>query len=138
MGQVHPAPEGDPDRTKITERNLRAVWANFAALGHRRLIYTNTASVLPASTGMFERALGPGARVVRVMLTASDATVAGRLAQRELGSQLDQELAASARGARRLAEHALAGTVRVVTDGRSVVDIAAEVVAATGWLREPE
>jgi hypothetical protein len=136
MGQVHPAPEGDPDRSKITELNLRAVWANFAGLGYRRLIYTNTASVLPAATGMFEGAMGAGVRVVRVLLTASDATVADRLAGQELGSQLDRELAASARGARRLDEQASADSVRVATDGRSVGDIAAEVVAATGWVGE--
>jgi hypothetical protein len=133
MGQVHPAPEGDPDRSKITEVNLRAVWGNFAALGHRRLIYTNTASVLPETAEMFERAMGAGVRVVRVLLTASDATVAGRLAGRELGSQLERELTASARGARRLDEGAPADAVRVATDGRAVTDIAADVLTATGW-----
>jgi hypothetical protein len=30
MGQVHPAPEGNPHRSKITERDLTTVWANFA------------------------------------------------------------------------------------------------------------
>jgi Na+-driven multidrug efflux pump len=45
MGQVHPAPEGDPHRAEITESNLTAVWANYARRGYRRLIYTNTVSV---------------------------------------------------------------------------------------------
>lgn len=36
----------DPHRTAITERNLAAIWANYAALGETRLIYTNTVSVL--------------------------------------------------------------------------------------------
>jgi hypothetical protein len=40
MGQVHPPPPDDPDRTELVERNLTAVSANFAALGYRRLIYT--------------------------------------------------------------------------------------------------
>lgn len=62
MGQVHPEPEGDPDRSEITESNLTAVWANFTRRGYRRLIYTNTASVLPEATGMFERAMGQGCR----------------------------------------------------------------------------
>jgi len=84
VGQVHPAPAGDPDRAAITERNLAAVWANFAAVGCRRLVYTNTAS--------------------------------------------------STRMSRRLAELAVAGTVRVVTDGRSVPGIAREVTALTGWV----
>jgi hypothetical protein len=138
MGQVHPAPDGDPHRSRITERNLAAVWANFAELGYRRLIYTNTASVLPAATGMVQRALGADVRVVRVLLTASDVTAGERLAGRERGSELDQELTKSADRARILDERSPTDTVRVVTDGRSVMDIASEVVAATGWLIEPD
>jgi hypothetical protein len=133
MGQVHPAPEGDPDRSAITESNLTAVWANFALRGYRRLIYTNTASVLPEATGMFERAMGPGVRIVRVLLTASDATTRARLRGRELGSELARELENSLRKARLLDQRVPAQTVRVATDGRPVVDIARDVVTATGW-----
>jgi hypothetical protein len=133
MGQVHPAPEGDPDRSEITESNLTAVWANFARRGYRRLIYTNTVSVLPEATGMFERAMGPGVRIVRVLLTASDATARERLVGRELGSELERELEGSVRKARILDQGVSAQAVRVVTDGRPVVDIARQVVTATGW-----
>ncbi|WP_433153760.1 AAA family ATPase [Actinomadura nitritigenes] len=133
MGQVHPAPEGDPHREEITETNLTAVWANFARRGYRRLVYTNTASVLPEATGMFERAMGAGVRIVRVLLTASDETARERLVGRELGSELERELEGSVRKARVLDRRAPAGTVRVATDGRLVADIAREVVAATGW-----
>ncbi|MFH9575808.1 AAA family ATPase [Streptomyces sp. NPDC017454] len=133
MGQVHPAPEGDPHRTEITESYLTAVWANFAQRGYRRLIYTNTMSVLPEAAGMFERAMGAGVGITRVLLTASDATARERLVGRELGSELEQELAGSVRKARLLDQRSLADTVRVATDGRLVVDIAREVVAATGW-----
>ncbi|WP_405523550.1 AAA family ATPase [Streptomyces canus] len=134
MGQVHPAPEGDPHRATIAERNLTAVWGNYAELGYRRLVYTNTASVLEESTGVFRRAMGASVRIVRVLLTASDETTERRLAGRELGSELEQELRGSARKARMLDERAPAGTLRVGTDGRTVVDIAAEVTAATGWV----
>ncbi|GAA2251280.1 hypothetical protein GCM10010415_08610 [Streptomyces atrovirens] len=137
MGQVHPAPEGDPHRSEITESNLTAVWANFAQRGYRRLVYTNTVSVLPEATGMFERAMGAGVRIVRVLLTASDATARERLTGRELGSELERELEGSLRKARLLDRRAPAGTVRVATDGRSVVDIARDVVAATGWTVMP-
>lgn len=74
MGYVHPAPEGDPHRAAVTERNLRAVWGNFAELGYRRLIYTNTVSVLDTSASLFEQAMGADVRLVRVLLTASDET----------------------------------------------------------------
>ncbi|WP_232382775.1 AAA family ATPase [Actinomadura violacea] len=133
LGQVHPAPEGDPHRAEITEINLTAVWENFAQRGYRRLIYTNTASVLPEAAGMFERAMGAGVGIVRVLLTASDETARERLVGRELGSELEQELEGSVRKARILDERAPAETVRVATDGRLVIDIAQEVVAATGW-----
>ncbi|MGW4287948.1 AAA family ATPase [Streptomyces sp. NPDC004673] len=133
MGQVHPAPAGDPRRSEITESNLTAVWGNFAQRGYRRLIYTNTVSVLPETTGMFERAMGAGVRIVRVLLTASDITAAERLAGRELGSELEQELKSSARKARLLDERVAGDTVRVATDGRAVVEIAREVVTVTSW-----
>ncbi|UGT43588.1 AAA family ATPase [Nocardia yamanashiensis] len=134
LGQVHPAPAGDPLRAEITACNLTAVWANFAQRGYRRLIYMNTVSVLPEATAMFERAMGADVRIVRVLLTANDTTAGERLRRRELGSGLAQELDGSARKARLLEQQAPAGTVRVATDERGVVDIAREVVRATGWM----
>ncbi|TRV81373.1 hypothetical protein FKN01_02600 [Streptomyces sp. 130] len=133
MGAVHPAPEGDPHRSLITERNLTAVWANYAALGVRRLVYTNTVCVLADTAPMFERAMGPGVRCVRVLLTATDATAAQRLAGREIGSELEHELRSSHRKARLLDARAPADTVRVATDGRAVPDIARQLVELTGW-----
>ncbi|MEJ8647957.1 hypothetical protein WKI65_07650 [Streptomyces sp. MS1.AVA.3] len=134
MGQVHPAPDGDPHRSQITERNLAAIWANYHQLGYRRLIYTNTVSVLPESAGLFERALGADTWTVRVLLTASDTTTHERLVAREIGSELERELKNSAYKARLLDERASDDTFRVATDGRSVREIAAEVLRATGWL----
>ncbi|MFI9152338.1 AAA family ATPase [Streptomyces sp. NPDC053367] len=134
MGQVHPAPDGDPSRSRITERNLTALWSNYAELGYRRLIYTNTLSVLAENGGMFQRAMGANVRIVRVVLTASDATARERLTGRELGSELEQELENSARKARLLDERMPPDTVRVATDGRSVVDIARDVAGVTNWL----
>ncbi|MFE6786711.1 AAA family ATPase [Streptomyces sp. NPDC057680] len=85
MGQVHPAPEGDPRRKKIAERNLTALWSNYAELGYHRLIYTHTVSVLAENEGMFRRAMGADVRIIRVALTASDATARERLTGRERG-----------------------------------------------------
>lgn len=133
MGQVHPAPEGDPDRSQIVERNLTAVWANYAELGHHRLIYTNTLSVMPGMTGMCQRAMGADVRIIRVLLSASDRTAEERLTERERGSELEHALRSSARKALLLDERAPADTLRVASDGRSVVDIAREVLAVTGW-----
>lgn len=134
MGQVHPAPPDDPRRSMIVERNLTAVWANFATLGYRRLIYTNTLSVLPQMTGMFTRAMGEDVRIVRVLLTVSDTTAEERLTGRELGSELEDGIAGSLEKSRLLAEEATTDTVSVPTDGRYVREIARDVVSATGWL----
>lgn len=131
LGQVFPPPAGDPDRSRIVLDNLAAVWRNFAALGYRRLVYTNTVSVLYADE--LAQALHAPVRIVRVLLTASDEVANGRLAARELGSGLDVHLVRSARAAARLDRDAPADVVRIATDGRSVVDIAADVVTATGW-----
>ncbi|WP_405777064.1 adenylyl-sulfate kinase [Streptomyces sp. NBC_00859] len=132
LGGAHPAPPGDPHRSAITERNLAAVWANFAALGHSRLICTNTVSVLESA--MFRRAMGgESLRVVRVLLTAGDATARARLERRESGSLLGVHIERSAAGARLLAARTPPGTVRVATDGRTVADVARTVRDATGW-----
>jgi hypothetical protein len=132
MDQIHPAPADDPSRSAITERNTAAIWANYAALGQQRLIYTNTVSILEEP--MIRRAMGGGEiRATRALLTAEEATVRERLAQREIGSQLDAHIERSLRMARHLSEEAPAGTVRIPTDGRSVQDIALHVLQAAAW-----
>ena len=90
--------------------------------------------MLDAAAERFRRAMGADVRIVRVLLTAADATAAERLNGREIGGELEHDLANSARKARLLDERAPGDTVRVVTDGRSVVDIASEVPATSGWL----
>ncbi|CAL9278787.1 MULTISPECIES: hypothetical protein [Streptomyces] len=132
MDQIHPAPEDDPHRTAITERNIAAVWSNYAALGQHRLIYTNTVSVLEGP--MVSRAMGGGEiKVTRILLTGEETTVRQRLAQREIGSQLHAHIERSLRMARHLDEEAPVGTVRIPTDSRSVQDIAMRVLQAADW-----
>ncbi|GAB2903262.1 nucleoside/nucleotide kinase family protein [Streptomyces mayteni] len=132
MDQIHPAPADDPHRAAITERNTAAIWANYAALGQRRLVYTNTVSVLEEP--MLRRAMGGGdIRATRVLLTAEEATVRARLARREIGSQLHAHIERSLLMARELSETVPEGTVRIPTDGRSVRDIARQVIEAAVW-----
>lgn len=131
LGQVHPVPT---DQSALVERNLAAVWANFTRLGCRRLIYTNTLSVHPSTVPMFERALGSGVRIVRVLLTADDRTATARLTARELGSELEEGLRKSRARARRLDEETGPEVVRIPTDDRSLTAVADDVLAASGWL----
>ncbi|WP_327588028.1 hypothetical protein OHA25_14245 [Nonomuraea sp. NBC_00507] len=134
LDQAFPAPPGDPHRTHMTEANLAALWRNYAALGYRRLIYTNTVSVLESD--LIARAMGGTTRITSILLTADDATARHRLGAREIGSQLDAHLTRSARMARHLESNAPSWVVRIPTDGRSVADIARDVIAATNWSTE--
>jgi hypothetical protein len=83
---------------------------------------------------MLRRAMGGGEiRATLVLLTAEEATVRERLAQREIGSQLAAHIERSLWMARHLDEEAPEGTVRIATDGRSVQDIAMQVLKAAAW-----
>lgn len=83
---------------------------------------------------MISRAMGGGGtRATCVLLTAEEATVRERLAQREIGSQLTAHIERSLRAAQQLDERAPAGTVRIPTDGLSVQDIAVRVIQAAAW-----
>ncbi|NUT91328.1 MAG: adenylyl-sulfate kinase [Saccharothrix sp.] len=135
LDHVYPAPPDDPSLTRVTETNLAALWRTYAALGQRRLIYTNTVSILEGD--LVARAVGGTPRIIPVLLTADDTTASARLAGRELGSLLDAHVVRSARMALRLERSAPPSTIRVATGGRGVVEIAHEIVLATGWLAAP-
>lgn len=132
LDAVHPAPAGDPHRSRLTCRNLAALWANYADLGCRRLVYTNTASVLPSEEWLFTEAIDRP-RIVRILLTATDTTAEERLTKRETGSELERHLRRSAFMSRHLDELVPPDTHRVPTDGRTVGDIAAEVIRRAAW-----
>lgn len=135
LDQAFPAPPDDPSRTKLTEANLAALWRNYASRGYRRLIYTNTVSVLEPD--LIARAMGGAPRIVSVLLTAQDATARHRLGAREIGSQLDAHVRRGADMAVRLETAASPDVVRMPTDGRSVEEIAREIITATHWLIHP-
>ena len=131
LDQIFPAPESDPTRAKITEANLAALWRNYAAAGCRRLIYTNTVSVLEPD--LIARAMGGSPRVTMVLLTAEDATARQRLSGREIGSQFEPHVERSAKMSEHLENTVPDSVRRVRTDGRTVVEIAREIVGLTGW-----
>lgn len=116
----------------LAELNLAAMWKNYRAAGYRRLVFTNTVSVLQLD--VLSAALGGKVRGVGVLLTASDETARARLAMREIGSALDSHVRRSAWGSRELEAKAPGSVHRVPTDGRPVTEIAHELVALTGWL----
>jgi glutamate/tyrosine decarboxylase-like PLP-dependent enzyme len=131
LDMAWPAPH--ENGLRLAEQNLAAMWANYRALGYRRMIYTNTASALEKVISELTAAMGDSPQVTAVLLTCSDATARQRLAQRETGSGLGWHIERSDLMARRLDRHAPAWVHRVTTDSRALTDIAAEIIALTGW-----
>lgn len=116
---------------ELAEPNLAAMWKNYRNAGYRRLIYTNTVSILQVES--LTAALGGSVRSVGVLLMASDESARSRLARREIGSALDEHVQRSATAARKLAAEAGSAIHRLDTDDRSVKQIALDLVALTGW-----
>ena len=127
LDQAHPEPWRNG--IDLAEQNLAAMWTNYQAIGYSRLIFTNTVSVLQIPS--LVAALGTAIRPFGVLLTATDATAAQRLAQREIGTALAEHIERSNLAAARL--DAARTVYRVATDHRSVADIASEILAAAGW-----
>lgn len=128
LDAVYPKPES----LDVTWINLAAIWRNYRALGHDRMIYVNTMSVLDEQP--IGRALGEAMETTGVLLTATDATVCERLGQREIGSALDRHLERSAAASAHLDATAPEWVHRVSTDGHSVQDIARSIVRLANWI----
>jgi MinD superfamily P-loop ATPase len=131
LDMVYPSVDGP----ELAEANLAAIWRNYQKLGHCRLIYVNTVSVL--ENAMIRRALGDEIEITGVLLTACDATIHDRLGRREIGSTLEWHLERSALNAAHLEASVDEAVHRVSTDGRSVSGIAAEIMGIAGWALEP-
>jgi cytidylate kinase len=130
LDQAHP----EPWRLGIdlAERNLAAMWRNYQEVGYSRLIFTNTVSVLQLP--VLAAAIGGTVNSFAVLLTATDETAAERLGLRETGSGREEHLERSKAAAAHLDHHSNAH--RIVTDERSVTEIAHELLIAAGWLTE--
>ena len=128
---AHPAPwqQGQP----LAELNLAAMWQNYKVYGHHRLIYTNTAAVLEPVIASLVRSMGDHPETAAVLLTATDETTLARFERREVGSGLGVHVERSKAAAAELDEGAPRWVQRISTDGRLVADVAAEVIAASGW-----
>ena len=110
------------------------MWANYRALGYHRMIYTNTASVLPDVIEHLTTAMGDNPRVVAVLLTCTDATARDRLSQREIGSTLAQHVASSSKSASVLETGTPEGTGEFQPTVAPVPEVANDIIDATGWL----
>jgi len=124
---AHPPPRGH----RLADKNLATIWANYRDLGHRRLIYTNTASVLHADR--IAAVMSGPVHITSVLLACSDRTARERLALREVGSTLCDHIDRSQQASVQLEQSAPASVVRIDTDGGSVAAIASQIIGLTGW-----
>ncbi len=129
LDQAYPQPWRDG--IDLAEQNLAAMWKNYRAIGYSRLIFTNTVSVMQITA--LSAALGVDTRASAILLTATDATAAHRLAQREIGTALEEHIDRSNAAARKL-DAADSTVSRIATDDRSVAEIAHDVLVRAGWL----
>jgi len=129
---AHPAPHVEHPEARLAERNLSALWAAYRELGHHRLVFTNTVSVLEHER--LRAAMGDDPRMTAVLLRARDDVTSSRLARRAGGQVPETQLAHSTRTARRLDMACGDGVARVDTDDRTPAQVARELAILTGWL----
>lgn len=128
LDQAHPPPWKVCD---LAEQNLAAMWQNYRALGYRRLVYTNTVSVL--QTSVLAAAMGDDPHIRAVLLQASDETAGSRLAGRETETTLEAHLERSRQRASDLERDAPSWVWRITTDGKSISEVAGEILALLDW-----
>jgi hypothetical protein len=130
LDRIFPVPD---DLSRLTERNLAAMWQGFRERGTSRLIVVGVWVHEPSELAWLRRAI-PAARFIAVRLAASYATLADRIGRREIGSDLDGQLKRTRDQLRKL-DRERRRDVRVIpTDGASIRDTAAEIIRLAGWL----
>lgn len=140
----HAVVEGDaldlaypaPWSSGLAFRNLSATWANYRALDYHRLIFTNTVSVLEAST--IADAMGSKPRVTAVLLQATTRTIHDRLSAREQGGSLEAHAEKSRAAALRLDAKAGPEVHRLNTEERTPHEVALQMSRLLGWAQNPE
>jgi hypothetical protein len=80
-----------------------------------------------------KQALAGEVQVTGALLTATDDTTRERLGRREIGSALDWHVRRSRKAAEELEAESPAAVARVPTDGRTVADIATEIIKIARW-----
>jgi hypothetical protein len=133
LDRVWPTPKTTEALISISRRNLRAIWETFSGLGIGHFVLGGVMASTAQSREWIENAI-PGAAITFVRLSAEQSTRAQRLRDREVGSGFDREMEASDKAARYIQDHDPPGLPVVVTDGRGVREVAAEVLGVTKWL----
>jgi hypothetical protein len=122
-------PSSAPD--DLAYRNLVAVWNTFAAAGIDRVLISEAVDSAHALNQV--RASIPSATVTVCRLRASVDAMRERVRQREFG-MLQQELVDRVEELEAVIEAAGLEDFSVSNDGRSITDVAREVLQRAGWI----
>ena len=125
-------PERDPHGERLAFANLAAVWPNYAALGAKRLVIARTVEDRAELDDY--RAAVPGAQPIVCRLTAPLSVMQERLRIREPGMWQDQALARAAELEGILERECIEDFAVENGAGRSVTEVAHEVLALARWL----
>ena len=134
LAMTFPRPPDDPFASRLACANLRDMWRNCAAAGSKNLIIARVVES-PRHVEDIQNVLPPSAATV-CQLTASDETLATRVGQREIGAEYEWHADRAVQLARSLPT-AAPPDFFVETDGRTVTEIARDVVARVDWRRVP-
>lgn len=127
-----PAPFEDPYNTRVALRNLESVWANYRAAGAHRLVLVRVIESR-SELASYRRVL-PGVDITIVRLRASLETLRNRVTNRELGSDRTASLERAIELADLMDEQAVEDYL-VETDGRTVTEVARQILRQADWLR---
>lgn len=127
----YPRDPEDPFHEKLGLQNLAAVWANYQTAGAQRVVMADVVETRTTVT-QYENTI-PGAVVTVARLHAPVTTLHARLAGRETGADLEWHQNRAIELAAQMEETALED-LRVDTEGKTVLEIAQEIIARARWV----
>ena len=115
----------------LVSRNLEAIYANVLGAGVTRILLAEAVEDRDGLTRL-RRAM-PGAEIVVCRLTATVETMQRRLRTREPG-MLQEQFVTRASELERVLERAALEDFTVANDGRSITDVARELLERARWI----
>ncbi len=128
LDRIQPWPVPGLPTWEMARRNLAAVWANYADIGHHRLMLTGVFADLRQELPWIAEAV-PGAAFTVVRLTACLDVLRERVLRRETGGRAGERLERTARQLEEIAASDPPGTLVVDTAGQDVRAVADRVIA---------
>nr|MDQ5824637.1 hypothetical protein [Chloroflexota bacterium] len=126
----HPSPAHDPFHTALGLQNLKAVAANYRAVGASRLILVD---IVEARSALSDYAAAiPDADFLVVRLNATLPTIHMRLEGRETGDSLRWHRERAAELLDLMDEQAVEDLL-IQTEGKTAAEVAGEVLTRVGW-----